>query len=72
MAKNTSGPVNPTEPQTSTIAETENYIAWRAEEPDGEVTYHLELNNVTLHFFMEEWKEFLDLARGVLAAQSRK
>lgn len=72
MAKNTSGPVNPTEPQTDTIAETENYIAWRAEEPDGEVTYHLELNNVTLHFFMEEWKEFLDLARGVLGAQSRK
>ena len=72
MAKNTSGSVTPAEPQTDTIAETENYIAWRAEEPDGEVTYHLELNNVTLHFFMEEWKEFLDLARGVLAAQSRK
>ena len=46
---------------TETISETENYIAWRAEEPDGEVTYHLELNNVTLHFFREEWDEFLEL-----------
>lgn len=51
------------EPQTDVIAETDNYLAWRAEEPDGETTYHLELNNVTLHFFDEEWKEFLELAR---------
>lgn len=50
---------------TNTIAETENYIAWRAEEPDGEITYHLELNNVTLHFFTEEWEEFLDLVRAL-------
>ncbi len=49
------------EPQTETIAETENYLAWSAREPDGETTYHLELNNVTLHFFQEEWEEFLDL-----------
>jgi hypothetical protein len=53
----------PNEPKTVTIAETDTYIAWRAEEPDGETTYHLELNNVTLHFFQEEWEEFLDLAR---------
>ncbi len=50
------------EPETTTIAETDNYIAWKADEPDGETTYHLELNNVTLHFFEEEWHEFLDLA----------
>lgn len=49
------------EPKTETLAETENYMAWTAEEPDGEVTYHLELNNVTLHFFEEEWDEFLSL-----------
>jgi len=49
------------EPVTTTIAETENYLAWKAEEPDGETTYHLELNNVTLHFFKEEWQEFLKL-----------
>ncbi len=52
---------NNSEPSTETIAETENYLAWKAEEPDGETTYHLELNNVTLHFFNEEWQEFLDL-----------
>jgi hypothetical protein len=51
------------EPKTDTIAETENFIAWKAEEPDGEVTYHVELNNVTVHFFEEEWIEFLELAR---------
>ena len=55
--------VNNNEPKTETIAETDNYLAWRAEEPDGETTYHLELNNVTLHFFQEEWTEFLDLVR---------
>ena len=51
------------EPETQEIAETENYLAWQAEEPDGETTFHLELNNVTLHFFREEWEEFIKLAR---------
>ena len=54
---------NNNEPQTQTLAETENYLVWRAEEPDGEITYHVELNNVTVHFFQEEWDEFLELAR---------
>ncbi len=54
---------NNNEPKTQTIAETDNYLAWRADEPDGETTYHLELNNITLHFFAEEWAEFLDLVR---------
>jgi hypothetical protein len=49
------------EPTTETLAETESYLAWKADEPDGETTYHLELNNVTLHFFKEEWDEFLEL-----------
>lgn len=57
---------NSNEPKTTTIAETDNYLAWQAEEPDGETTYHLELNNVTLHFFKEEWQEFLDLVDLVL------
>ncbi len=52
-----------TDPKTEVIAETEEYMAWRAEEPDGETTYHLELNNVTVHFFREEWEQFLELAR---------
>jgi hypothetical protein len=49
------------EPKTETLAETESYLAWTADEPDGETTYHLELNNLTLHFFKEEWDEFLEL-----------
>jgi hypothetical protein len=52
-----------TEPMVKTLGETENYMAWKAEEPDGESTYHLDLNNVTLHFFTEEWNEFLDLVK---------
>jgi len=57
---------NRNEPKTQTIAETDNYIAWLADEPDGETTYHLELNNVTIHFFKEEWDEFLNLVRDVI------
>ena len=56
---------NHREPETETIAETENYVAWKAEEPDGETTYHVELNNITVHFFREEWEEFLQLARSL-------
>lgn len=44
-----------------TIAETENYVAWVSQEPDGETVYHLELGPVTLHFFREEFEEVLDL-----------
>ena len=54
-----------TEVKTSTLAETASFIAWKAEEPHGEVTYHIELGTVTLHFFLEEWKELLDLIRSV-------
>lgn len=56
---------NAPEPKTATIAETENYMAWKADEPDGETTYHLELNNVTVHFFKEEWDEFLELIKDI-------
>ncbi|MEE9599658.1 MAG: hypothetical protein V3V66_04275 [Anaerolineales bacterium] len=53
---------------TEVIAETESYLAWRADEPDGESTFHLELNNLTVHFFAEEWEEFLQLT-GLLLEQ---
>ncbi len=56
-------PNHSSDPETETLAETENYMVWKAAEPDGETTYHLELNNVTIHFFKEEWDEFLELAR---------
>lgn len=51
------------EPKVTTIAETESYAVWSAEEPDGETTYNLELNNVTIHMFDEEYKEFLELVK---------
>jgi hypothetical protein len=51
---------------TSTLAETENYLVWTAEEGDGETTFHLELGQLTLHFFEDEWEEFLSLMQGVL------
>ena len=51
--------------ETHTLSETENFIAWQAEEPDGETTYHLELKGVTLHFFREEWTELLELIRAL-------
>jgi len=56
---------NGKEPQTTTMSETDNYMVWKAEEPDGETTYHIELNNVTLHFFEEEWVEFRELIRNL-------
>ena len=49
------------EPDIIILAETEDFSLWRAEEPDGETTYHLELGTVTVHFFREEWEEFLEL-----------
>lgn len=57
---------NQEELTTEVIAETDNYLAWRADEPDQESTYHLELNNLTVHFFAEEWEEFLTLAKELL------
>jgi hypothetical protein len=45
------------------IAETENYMVWEVPEPDGEITYHVELGALTLHFFREEWDEFLQLTK---------
>ena len=58
-------PKTESEPKTETLAETESYLAWKAEEPDGETTFHLELNNVTMHFFKEEWDEFLELVHSL-------
>ncbi len=49
------------EPVIEILSESENFSVWQAEEPDGETTYHLELGTVTIHFFREEWEEFLQL-----------
>lgn len=42
------------------LVETENYAVLRARSED-EVVYHVELFNVTVHFFEEEWQEFVSL-----------
>jgi hypothetical protein len=62
---------NDREPKIQTIVETEIYSIWRADEPDGETTYNLELNNVTIHFFEEEWQDFLELVRELLKEGKR-
>ena len=54
---------------TETIAETENYSIWVSQEPDGEVTYHVEIGGVTVHFFDEEWHEFLQLIKALPATK---
>jgi hypothetical protein len=54
------------DPEVKTLAETDRFIAWQAVEPDGETTYHLEFNNVTVHFFVEEWEEFLVLVEALV------
>jgi len=53
------------EPDITILAETENFSLWQAEELDDETTYHLELGSVTVHFFREEWEEFLRIVEEV-------
>ncbi len=50
---------------TETLSETEHYMIWASEEPDGETVYHIDLGLATIHFFAEEFEEFLSLVRGV-------
>jgi protein-tyrosine phosphatase len=47
------------EPTIEILAETDCFNLVRTEEPDGETTYHLEMGNVTVHFFREEWDKFV-------------
>ncbi len=53
------------EPNTEVLSETENYAVYTAVELDGETTYHVELDKVTLHFFREEFEEFLRLVKAL-------
>jgi len=53
---------------TDVLAESDNYLVWVSDEPDGERVYHIELGAVTLHFFQEEWDELSGL---VLAATDK-
>lgn len=49
------------EKEIEVLAETEDFNIWRIEEEDEEMTYHLEFGMVTVHFFEEEWEQFLKL-----------
>ncbi len=59
------------ETNVNSIIETEDNFFYTANEPDGEITYHLQFNNVTMHFFTEEWQTALDFLEQVVEA-SRK
>ncbi len=48
-------------PKVETLAETEAYVVWASTESDGEQSYHVELESVTLHFLPEEWDEFVQV-----------
>jgi hypothetical protein len=48
------------------IAETTNFLAWKGEDVDGEICYHLEIGNTMLTFYTEEWIEMLDLLKQLI------
>ena len=54
------------ETKITTLVETEDSFFYTAEEPDGEITYHLQINNVTMHFFLEEWQNALEFLKKVV------
>ena len=54
------------EPSTVVIAETDDFLVYKANEPDGETIYFLTYNNLTIQFFQEEWDEFLKLAEALV------
>lgn len=55
-----------------TLAETDNYAIWRSQEPDGETTYHVDVDIVTLHFYQEEWDEFVEVIQKVAGKSAPK
>lgn len=67
MSNPTGNPADNENISVDTLAETESYVAWKSLEPDGETTWHIDVGNVTLHFFEEEWAEFQELTRQIAA-----
>jgi hypothetical protein len=50
------------DPKVQTLGESERYAIWVSNEPDlEEVIYHIELGNLTLHLFEDEWDEFAEV-----------
>ena len=56
------------EPTFISIVESEDNYLYSAKEPDGEETYHLQIGNVTMHFFLEEWQSAIKFLEKVVAA----
>ncbi len=56
------------ETKINTIVESDDSFLYVADEPDGELTYHLQINNVTIHFFTEEWQKTLLFLKKVINA----
>jgi hypothetical protein len=48
-------------PTIEILAETDRFNLVRTKDLDGETTYHLEMGNVTVHFFREEWEELVKI-----------
>lgn len=57
----------PNDVQTEELVASENYIVWISHEPDGEIGYHMELGQVTVHLFQEEWTELMELMQKAAA-----
>jgi len=50
----------PKEPKVQMLGESENYTVWASHEPENnELIYHIEIDNVTVHLFEDEWDEFV-------------
>lgn len=50
------------DPNIQMLGESENYAVWVSRENDtNDLIYHVEVGNITLHFFQDEWDEFVDV-----------
>ena len=52
----------PSNSEPEAIAQTENFVIWMVQDADGEPLYHLDINNLVIRFFTEEWDEFKTFA----------
>jgi hypothetical protein len=60
---------NHDEDPLAVLAETENFAVLVGENLDSEDVYNIELGNVTLHLFREEWQELVELIKMAEANQ---
>jgi hypothetical protein len=50
------------------LAETENFAVVVSQEEEGESIYNIELGNITLHFYQDEWDELVELVNSTQKA----